>query len=342
MLWDDVHGFWLMALAVEDHIKLWKSDDLKSWEHLSDWGKGIGEHGGVWECPDLFPIEVEGSDEIKWVLLQNLNPGAPNGGSGLQYFVGDFDGKNFILDPEFEKSLQRTDSIGSGLGIWLDYGKDNYAGVTWGNIPDDKRYFIGWMSNWEYATVVPTERWRSAMTLPRELKLVHTDAGYRLLNFPVKNLEALRLESFDLEETSLDKPLVLSDAFAITANALEMEVVFEPEGKGNLELELKNNKGERYVFGYDKGKNMFYSDRRQSGKTDFSEAFANRVHWSPRTATDGSLKLHIFLDRASIEVFADGGSTAVTNIFFPTEDYTEVRWTGDGSLKGTVWNLKKK
>src|SRR5690606_13045000 len=122
--------------------------DLKSWVRESDFGSEFGAHGGVWECPDLFPLDLDGKKI--WVLLVSINPGAPNGGSGTQYFTGDFDGKTVV--PHSTESK------------WIDYGTDNYAGVTWSNT-GNRKVFIGWMSNWQYANVVPTVEWRGATTM---------------------------------------------------------------------------------------------------------------------------------------------------------------------------------
>ena len=157
---------WVVVLAAGDHIMLYNSPNLKDWTYLSSFGKDLGAHGGVWECPDLFPLKVQGTTQEKWVLIQNMNPGGPNGGSAAQYFIGDFNGKSFILDAQ----------LTGDLPLWLDHGRDNYAGVTWSDVPaaDGRRLFIGWMSNWDYAQVVPTKSWRSAMTLPRQLVLAKT------------------------------------------------------------------------------------------------------------------------------------------------------------------------
>jgi sucrose-6-phosphate hydrolase SacC (GH32 family) len=180
-----------MILAVDDHVELYGSKNLTSWAKLSEFGKTYGAHGGVWECPDLFPLSVNGGQ--KWVLLLSINPGGIHGGSATQYFIGNFDGKTFTSDNPPDKTL------------WLDYGKDNYAGVTWANIPpsDGRRIFMGWMSNWEYANVVPTSPWRSAMTIPRELSLRQLPEGIRLVARPVKELAAIRGESADIPAQTL-------------------------------------------------------------------------------------------------------------------------------------------
>lgn len=158
--WDQDHNQWLMTLATYEKTFFYSSKDLKNWDLLSDFGEFLGNHDGVWECPDFFPISINGTDTKKWVLLQSINPGHINGGSGTQYFIGDFDGKTFKLDTIFQNQLEKKEAI------WLDFGRDNYAGVTWSNIPkeDGRKLFIGWMSNWEYAQQVPTKKWRSAMT----------------------------------------------------------------------------------------------------------------------------------------------------------------------------------
>jgi len=167
VIWDNQTNKWIMSLAAGNKIMFYSSANLIDWTLESEFGADKGEHGGVWECPDLFPMKLEGSETTKWVLLVSINPSGPNGGSATQYFIGDFDGHNFVLDKDFEKQLQQKNSI------WLDYGRDNYAGVTWSNIPesDGRHLFIGWMSNWDYARDVPTYKWRSTMTIARELKL---------------------------------------------------------------------------------------------------------------------------------------------------------------------------
>ena len=176
VIWDDINKQWLMALATKEKTLLYTSQDLKEWEKLSEFGEKTGAHNGVWECPDLFPMQVEGSNEQKWVLIQSLNPGGYNGGSGTQYFVGDFDGKNF-------EPVAGMEALEEKHPFWIDFGRDNYAGVTWSNIPDEdgRHLFLGWMSNWLYAEKVPTETWRSSMTVARELKLIKEDDKYLII-----------------------------------------------------------------------------------------------------------------------------------------------------------------
>lgn len=340
VMWDDDSGQWVVVLAVGDHAEFWGSPDLKNWKKLSEFGKTLGAHGGVWECPDLFPMTVEGTGEKMWVLIINLNPGNPNGGSGTQYFVGQFDGKAFTPDPAFLPYVQ------NGNGVWIDYGKDNYAGVTWSDAPDGRRLFIGWMSNWQYANKAPTEIWRNAMTIPWLLKLKKTDEGYRLFPQPVEELRTLRLATHSLDKTEINSSLGLTEQLGFSPRLSEMELEFAlPEGAtGSFGVELSNSKGESYRIGFNASDNQFFSDRTNAGEASFSEDFAKRPSVAPRFSMDKTLRLHLFFDVASAELFADGGATVMTEIFFPNEDFNQVKLFADGGkvelAGGKVHQLK--
>lgn len=337
VIWDKQSKQWVMTFAAGNHVKLWGSPDLKHWTHLSDFGREWGSHAGVWECPDLFPITVDGSGEQKWVLLLSINPGAPNGGSGTQYFAGNFDGKNFILDERFATSVRGE------KGIWLDYGRDNYAGVTWSDIPasDGRRLFLGWMSNWDYATVVPTASWRSAMTVPRALHLKNTPEGLRLYSEPVRELESLRGRKTDIPAADIDGNLVINTL----STAREIDLEFEwkaDETPQPFGFELFNARGEQVSAGFDAAKQQLFIDRSKSGNMAFSPKFSSR-EVAPYRPAGQRIRLHCLIDVASIEMFADGGACAMTDIFFPTEDFTGLRVFGKGVRvsSGKVWDLKK-
>ena len=215
VMWHEESQKWIMTLAVKDHISFYSSPDLKAWTFESDFGADVGGHGGVWECPDLFLLPVTGTDEEKWVLLVSINPGGPAGGSATQYFIGDFDGSTFSLDSTFATDV--TPVNGEERSVWIDYGADNYAGVTWSDIPehDGRRLFIGWMSNWAYSQVVPTTVWRSAMTLPREMRLEKRAGSYRISSKPVKELRGIADQPRDVS-ANISEGLVLDDSlFAI-------------------------------------------------------------------------------------------------------------------------------
>ncbi len=327
VIWHEASQRWIMVLAAGDRIRMFASYNLREWQPVSEFGATVGAHGGVWECPDLFPLKVEGTGETKWVLLVSINPGAPNGGSATQYFVGNFDGSTFTLDPSFATSVGVAGKEPS-RGVWVDYGRDNYAGVTWADIPaeDGRRLFLGWMSNWDYARDVPTDAWRSAMTIPRVLTLHRTANGLRLFSTPVKELRTLRTETAvtSAQRVSGVLPLRLPSGTTAASAEVDFEFVVKPGTVTDLALELSNSVGDRYLVGLDAGKTRFYSDRTATPHT-FSSTFASAVHYAPRIATDSIVRMHVYLDRASVELFADGGATALTDIVFPSQDFTTLR-----------------
>jgi fructan beta-fructosidase len=341
VFWHRQSGKWVMAVSANDHVQFWGSDDLKNWRYLSDFGQGWGAHGGVWECPDLVEMRVQGSDQSRWVLIQNLNPGGPQGGSGTQYFVGDFDGGKFSLDESFEQTLRDEDAV------WLDAGRDNYAGVTWSDLPadDGRTLFIGWMGNWDYAQQVPTKTWRSAMTLPRELQLHKTEQGYRVYSLPVAELKVLRKASNPVSAVDLeaDDHVLLEVNFPVSLSEVEVEFKLPQSGNYDFGLELSNELGERYRFGYDSAFSEFYSDRTRSGDFSFSAEFSG-VHRAARLSNSDILHLHLFIDVASIEVFADHGANVLTDTFFPSREFSRISVYSTGSgirlLGGEIYQLE--
>ena len=310
---------WIMTLAVQDRVHFYSSPDLKNWQFESKFGEGnVGAHGGVWECPDLFPLTVAGKQ--KWVLLVSINPGGPNGGSATQYFIGDFNGKTFKNENAPETTL------------WLDYGTDNYAGVTWSGVPstDGRRLFIGWMSNWLYGPTVPTANWRSAMTIPRALTLQNTPAGIRLANTPVKELQKLRTSSQVIKSQPITGNLDLSKTLDLKTSLLELDLNFDLAKSENVEVNISNQKGEHITIGYSVPEKQLYINRSKSGQTKFDKNFAAK-HTAPLLLENGKLKLHLFLDVASVEVFANNGTVVMTDIFFPNQDFTQVELTAKGT-----------
>ncbi|GAB5553235.1 MAG: glycoside hydrolase family 32 protein [Saprospiraceae bacterium] len=327
VIWSEEYQKWIMVFAADDRSRFYSSPNLIDWKFLSDWGADIGAHGGVWECPDFFPMTDQKSGATKWVLIQSLNPGGPNGGSATQYFIGDFDGENFQLDPDFQQALEN----GNENAMWIDYGRDNYAGVTWSDIPkaDGRRIFLGWMSNWNYARVVPTEIWRSAMTIPRTLSLRQTSQGYRLLSQAVQELTQLRISTNTVESQTLDDTLDLSE-LATPLMEIEVELDFPENGECEFGIELFNDQGETYRIGFDQAQNQYYSDRRKAGKIDFSDQFGAKLHLAPAQISSSTRKLHLFIDKASIELFADDGTLTMTDIFFPTLPFNGLRFYAQG------------
>jgi fructan beta-fructosidase len=311
VFWHVATSQWIMILAVKDHVEFYGSPDLKDWVHLSDFGKDNGAHGGVWECPDLFELDAGGGDK-KWVMLVSINPGGYQGGSGTQYFIGQFDGKEFRSE---------TREI-----LWLDYGKDNYAGVTWNDVPqeDGRRLFLGWMSNWQYAKIVPTVRWRSAMTIPRVLSLANIGGELYLAAKPVVELASLREKKLEYSNV-LESADSVSGSVDLPGSQLELVADLERSGdQDSFAFEINNDIGQRIILGLDAQSNTFYIDRTESGEVNFSKDFPGK-HVGTRRSTSREIKLTLLLDTSSIELFADDGTMVMTELFFPDAPFANLR-----------------
>ena len=313
MTWDAIHEQWLMVLAAGDKTMFYTSKNLKEWTLQSDFGSDIGAHGGVWECPDFFPLAVEGTDEYKWVLLLSINPGGPNGGSATQYFVGDFDGKKFKLDPSF------TEDIKGDKGVWIDYGRDNYAGVTFSNVSevDGRKLFIGWMSNWNYAQKVPTETWRSSMTIARELVLIKDKGHYNVSSRPVKELQNYVAKTIKKEALKVDKETVIIDKSLVNLSSMDVRFTLKNLKEDTYTFSLSNDSGNTIKFGINKKDKYFFIDRTKSGNLAFSDLFANVISKAPITEDFKSIDVRVIVDKTSIEIFYNNGKTVMTETFFP-------------------------
>jgi Beta-fructosidases (levanase/invertase) len=322
--WHEDSKKWILTLVAGDHAQFYTSPNLKDWALSGQFGQEYGAHGGVWECPDLFPLQVEGESESKWVLLISINPGAPNGGSGTQYFIGEFDGKTFTTDQKEPK--------------WVDYGADNYAGVTYNNEPNGDRIFIGWMSNWTYARDTPTEKWRSSMTVPRKLKLKKIGSEYYLTNYPISGMDVLA--SSELSKTWIVGP---SETTTKTIEGMNQSVTQLKTTSKDFSINFKNALGETLVLTLDADNNQFILDRRKSGKVDFQEDFGNKIHIAPLQLLDGDdLELKILLDQSSIEVFINDGLLVMTEQIFPNEPYNSITIQNkDPEANVTVESIKK-
>lgn len=318
VFWHSDSKQWIMTLATKQTITFYGSKNLKEWSKLSEFGEGIGAHGGVWECPDLIPLEYNG--KTKWVLFVSINPGGPNGGSATQYFIGNFDGKTFTPDT-------------LPYPIWLDYGRDNYAGVTWSNVPESegRTLFIGWMSNWDYSNFTPQTNFRGAMTLARELKLVHNGEHLVLANSPVREIESLREKKNIFETTKIDKSQTVKNILGNGKKTYEIEMTIKPEQASNFGFALANSKGEKISFSFDLKKKTFGVDRSKSGITDFGNDFAHKVSEAPLIKKN-VYTIRLFVDKSSIECFINGGELVQTNIVFPTEVYNTLEFSSDSEI----------
>ena len=309
VFWYEPTSKWIMTLAVGDHIEFYSSPNLRDWEKESDiGGPSMGVHDGNWECPDLISFDLGGKKH--WVLIVNVNPGAPAKGSGTQYFVGDFDGHYFT---PYDRAAK-----------WLDYGADNYAGVTWNNT-GDKKILAGWMSNWLYAQVVPTQKWRSGLTIPRNLSLTKTadttKDEFLVASTPIERVEKLEKwwGSEREKKIKLSKPFIIKRKKGIAPSRLQLNV----DTANSFEIVLSNANKEQLVIGYDHLSKQYFIDRTKAGVSDFHPDFAAK-HTAPRFANTKGLDMDIILDKASIELFADAGLSVMTELYFSTKPYTTI------------------
>ena len=297
VFWNEEVKQWNLILAAGQQMNIYSSKNLKDWKYESSFGEGYGNHGGVWECPDLLKMGD------KWVLICNINPGGPFGGSATQYFVGSFDGHKFTCEskPEVTK--------------WMDYGKDHYATVSFSNAPDGRIVVLPWMSNWQYANQVPTQQFRSANGLPRDLGLYSYNGEDYVSVKPSPEVFA----AFEKKPSGR----LQSAAYIEVTNI-----------KSNASIVLSNDKGERVTMVYD-GKNATFSmDRTESGVTDFHSDFKAKTV----APTNGIIKsMQIFIDRCSIEAFDTEGKVAMTNLVFPSKPYDKIIVKG---CKVKIYELK--
>ena len=298
VFWDEQTNRWMMILACQQEVRFYSSLNLREWTYESSFGANYGEHSGVWECPDLIRLGDH------WVLLLNINPGGPFGGSATQYFVGNWDGKTFtcIDMPEETK--------------WLDYGKDHYATVTWHNAPEGRTVAIGWMSNWQYANQLPTVAFRSQNTIARDLYLYRDDAGEFRVGV-VPSPESLALKG---NQTSR-----LGDVAVVELTL---------SGEESSVITLSNEKGEKVVMTLDVHAQTFSMDRTASGDCSFSQDFAAHTV-APLFVKQAVNRVTLFIDHCSIEAFDANGYWAMTNLVFPTQPYNQIKVQGG---KATIYN----
>lgn len=299
--WDELAGKWIMTLACQQEIRFYSSADLKSWDYESSFGTGLGAHGGVWECPELLKLQVTDAQSQmateKYVLLVSINPGGPFGGSATQYFVGEWDGHCFTCTDTPDETK------------WLDYGKDNYSTFTWHNAPEGRIVSLGWMSNWQYAEVLPTVTFRSQNTIARELSLYTDDAGaYRVRVMPSPEFMALKgAKTHRLADVAIVE---------LTLSGTESSVVT-----------LSNDKGEKVMMNLDVHRRTFSMDRTASGDCSFSTEFAAHTT-TPLFVKQDTYRVILFIDHCSIEAFDANGYWAMTNLVFPSEPYNKVEVEG--------------
>ncbi|MEY4732444.1 MAG: hypothetical protein RLZZ464_510 [Pseudomonadota bacterium] len=303
VFWHEASSHWVMSLACGEHIAFYASTDLKAWRWLSNFGHSAGAHGGVWECPDLVALSLNGRE--RWVLLVSLNPGGPQGGSATQYFVGDFDGVTFT--PEHADTR------------WVDWGADNYAGVTWSNTPG-RCLFIAWMSNWRYAHQVPTSPWRGAMTLPRDLQLQDV-GGQTYLCSPVAAEVAQAFHPLSSGEQCENKHPELSACLSAAQSGFRLNIL--ADARSSWFVQLQNEDGQQWRLSFDREKALYEVDRSQSQSKSVTPEFAV-AHRAPRLSYSETCEVAVYVDAMSMETIADQGLTSITSLVFPDSPWTAV------------------
>lgn len=348
VFWYEPAQKWYMIVSADKNMRFYSSTDLKQWEYLSQFGEGYGVQPNQFECPDFIQLPVDGNkDNMKWVMIVNINPGCPFGGSATEYFIGDFDGKEFKCDTD--KSVTK----------WLDFGKDHYATICFSNT-GDRIIAVPWMSNWQYANVTPIRQYRGANALPRELSLYTKNGEIYMAANVVKETEALRKSTRNIESISVEGETVIDSITDGLNSGVELEMDIVPGKAQTVGFDIMNAKGEKTKIYLDLKSGRAVMDRTESGLIAFGEKAEphfkenhdrrktesiNYINdfalgtWAPLSLCEGkSYHLNIFVDKCSVELFVDGGRIAMTNLVFPTEVYNSLRFYTEGG-KAEVKNL---
>ena len=336
VFWYQPDHKWVMVtvLSAQHKVRLFSSPDLKHWKTLSDFGPA-GATGGVWECPDLIKLPVENEPgRSRWVLSVNVNPGGVAGGSGNQYFVGHFDGTRFI------------NSNPASTTLWADYGKDFYASTSFADLPpsDGSAVWMGWLGNWEYAAHVPTSPWRGIQSIPRVLKLRRFRQGIRLVQQPIAELKSLRGRHVEINDESFKAANLILQSRKVRGATLEIEATIDPGTAKSFGLEVRKGPSEETSIGFDGVKSELFVDRTHSGNVSFDPKFPGRQSAPLRLSAGRPVRLHIFVDRCSVEVFANNGERVISDLIFPSLSSQGIELFSKGGeaeiLYLDIWNLK--
>lgn len=326
VIWHEPTQLWIMTIALptERKIQFYASRNLKNWELLDEFGPA-GSITGIWECPDLFPLPIEGeSGKSKWVLIVSVPDGAPGGGCGGQYFIGNFDGRTFTADPESPASAP----------LWLDYGPDFYAAVTWSQVPreDGRRILLGWMSNWQYANDVPTKPWRNTMSLPRELTLHSHPGGYRIHQKPIREFGKPADNAKTFDGGTINEANAWLRKESISGNSLDLSFSTTPDQSLVIDV-LSDEQGEHFTrITLDPSQQKLSLDRTRSGIQSFNDRFPRKVEAPLPSPASGKRDFRIIVDACSVEIFTGNGELSLTSLAFPPPNAGKIRFSGEGWL----------
>ena len=316
IFWYEPTKSWYMIVSADKNMRFYQSKNLKKWTYVSQWGEGFGAQPNQFECPDFFPLAVDGDPaNKKYVMIVNVNPGFVFGGSATEYFVGEFDGKEFKCD-----SKPTTVK-------WLDWGKDHYATVTFSNL-GDRIVAVPWMSNWQYANDVPTRQYRSANSVPRDLSLYTSEGETYVKVTPSPELLKLRDKGSKKRAFKVDRTYNLDKLLNDNSGTYEIEMTIKNKDADVIGFQLFNSKGEEVEMYYNLAEKTFTMDRTESGEVSFSKDFP-AVTVAP-VEGGNEMKLRLFVDKSSIEAFGNDGRFAMTNLVFPSEPYNRISFYAKG------------
>ena len=347
LFWHEDSQKWVTLIVYGDRIRFYVSQNLMDWDYTGEFGDKDGCHDGVWECPELFELHVNGDVENKkWVLKVDVG-NAYAGGSGGQYYIGHFDGKTFINENPPEQIL------------WLDYSKDFYASQTWSNVLDQstgkpRMIWIAWMNNWQYANDIPATEYRGTMSCPRELSLKNTKDGIRLFQNPISEISSLRrilrkepvvkpynqsiieIEYLHEARTNFDIPEKVK--------ALEVNCCVKVNHSSEIGFRIRYGNEDHLTVGYNKNSGNLFLDRRASGHVDFNPKFSGKFE-VPVLLESKTLHFQILTDKNSVEVFVERGRYVLSSLVFPKDRITSLEcYAPDGNsefLEFEIYQLEK-
>jgi fructan beta-fructosidase len=314
IFWHAPTARWVMILVAGDHVEFYTSPNLTQWTYRDSWGAEHGAHGGSWECPDLFEINVDGTTVKKWILSVSINDGSPAGGCGMQYFVGHFDGTTFHND-------NPADTV-----LWQNYGKDYYAAITWNDLPasDGRRLMIGWVDNWQYRFDVPTTPFNGQLSLIRELRLKRFREGLRLVQNPISEYTELRGTPACWSQQVL-RPSGPNLLAGTEGDQVEIIAQFRADSATATEfgVNVRTGNGQSTAIGYDRTTRRMYVDRTNSGAVPTTNGSPNPNwpgrHSAPLKPVNGMVTLRIYVDRSSVEVFGNEREQ-ISELILPDRD----------------------